>query len=282
MPVEASVEWLRYAKDVNQPDLLPAVRYDIAPLCEILSEPTRLAMVLALMDGSARPAGEFARQASISAQTASSHFGKLVAGGVFAVERQGRHRYYRIANDELAHAIEALGVARPLRRARAPSASIRRPLEFARTCYRHLAGTLGVQLRERLELDGLVWRVGDRYELSAAGVKQLASFLDGAGRPLTGKPCLDWTERRFHIGGPLGIAITQACLSKGWLRRATDSRALQVTLAGERGFRSLFGLEIVAGSSVVRSTYGEPLQAAPSPRAAKAPGAKHEPTEHRH
>ena len=228
---------------MDRGDLVPGVRYDIAGLCELLSEPTRVAMALELMDGRARPAGELARAARVSAQTASAHFGKLVAGGVFAVEQQGRHRYYRIASDAMAHAIEALGVAHPQRPG--PPAE-RGPLQRARTCYRHLAGSLGVALRERMELDGLLSRDPAGYVLTASGVGRLAEFLGAEGQKsaLLGRACLDWTERRHHVGGPLGNALARGAFDAGWLQRAVDGRAVHVTTRGERGFRSLFGLSL--------------------------------------
>jgi DNA-binding transcriptional ArsR family regulator len=229
---------------VSDSDLLPAVRHDIADLCALLAEPSRVAMLLALMDGSARPAGELARVARVSAQTASAHFARLVAGGVLAVERQGRHRYYRLASDELAHAIEALGVVRPRRGRDAGDVAGPTPLQLARSCYRHLAGALGVQLRERLEQGGLIALVDDQYELTESGIDQLGPLLGPAALAATGRRCLDWTERRFHIGGALGNALLAALLSRGWLRRAGGGRALLLTATGVRGLRASFGLEL--------------------------------------
>jgi len=239
-------------------EVLPAARYDIAELCELLAEPARVAMVLALMDGSARPAGELARAAGVSAQTASAHFGRLVAGGVLAVEQQGRHRYYRIAGEAVAQAVEALGVARPRGRAR-PHEARQRPLEHARTCYRHLAGRLGVMLRERLEQGGFIAVVDERYELCALGVKRLAPLVAFESTAPVGKLCLDWTERQFHIGGALGNALTAALFSEDWVRRVEGERALRVTAAGERGLRSLLGIDAAElAASVERG--GEPVE----------------------
>jgi DNA-binding transcriptional ArsR family regulator len=221
--------------------VLAGARYDIAALCELLAEPTRVAMALALMDGSARPAGELAREACVSAQTASSHLGKLVAGGLLAVEQHGRHRYYRIASDRVAHAIEALGVVQV---PRAVPRRSRGALELARTCYRHLAGELGVALRERLETSGWLLCSRDRYVLSPEGVARLGGFLALDARDsIEGRVCLDWTVRRHHVGGPLGNALARSVLDAGWLERVADGRALRVTAAGERGLRSLFALE---------------------------------------
>ncbi|HTV24956.1 MAG TPA: metalloregulator ArsR/SmtB family transcription factor [Polyangiaceae bacterium] len=230
------------------------VLYDIAELCELLAEPTRVAMVLALMDGSTRPAGELARAAGVSAQTASSHLGKLLSGGVLSVEQQGRHRYYRVAHEGVAQAVEALGVVRPARPPRLLLAP-QRPLEVARTCYRHLAGKLGVALRERLEALGFIVVRGDAYELCPLGVKRLAGLLPeevlGAREALAGKRCLDWTERQFHVGGALGNALMAALFSKDWVRRV-EGRGLRVTSAGERGLRALLGLDAAALGSGTR------------------------------
>jgi DNA-binding transcriptional ArsR family regulator len=240
---------------MSEHEVLPAARYDIAALCELLAEPARVAMVLALMDGSARPAGELARAAGVSAQTASAHFAKLVAGGVLAVEQQGRHRYYRIAREDVAQAVEALGLVRA-RPARAREA---RPLEQARTCYRHLAGKLGVALRERLEQGGFIAVVGDAYALCPLGMKRLAPLLAVEAPAPAGKRCLDWTERQFHVGGALGNALMAALFSKDWLRRVDGDRALRVTVAGEHGLRTLFGIEAAgllasSGSAAPRET----------------------------
>lgn len=227
-------------RGMSECEVLAAARYDIAQLCELLAEPARVAMVLALMDGSARPAGELARAASVSAQTASAHFGKLVAGEVLAVEQQGRHRYYRIAREEVAQAVEALGLVRARPRAREAR---QRPIDWARTCYRHLAGKLGVALRERLEQGGFIAVVDDAYALCPLGAKRLAPLVALEVPGPAGKRCLDWTERRFHVGGALGNVLMAALFSKDWVRRVDGGRALRVTVAGERGLCALFGIE---------------------------------------
>lgn len=229
---------------MSESEVLSAVRHDIAQVCELLAEPARVAIVLALMDGSARPASELARAAGVSAQTASAHFGELVAGEVLAVEQQGRHRYYRIAREDVARAVEALGLVRT--RPARPRQPRQRPLEQARTCYRHLAGKLGVALRERLEHGGFIAVSGEAYALCPLGVQRLAPLLALELPGPEGKRCLDWTERQFHVGGALGNALLEALFCKGWVLRADAGRALRVTVAGEHGLRTLFGIEAAA------------------------------------
>jgi DNA-binding transcriptional ArsR family regulator len=224
-------------------DVLPAARFDIAAFAELLAEPSRVAMVLSLMDGSARPATELAHIARVSAQTASSHFGRLARGGVLVVEPRGRHRYYRIASDDVAHAVEAMGLVRPPATPRSDDPA-RRPFRFARTCYRHLAGRVGVALASKLERDRVVVRRADRYVVALPA--RLQALL-GDDAPPGGKPCLDWTERCDHIGGPLGVLLTSALLERRWLKRTDSGRALRMTAAGEEGFRSTFGLTFEGG-----------------------------------
>lgn len=215
---------------------------DIAPVAALIADPTRAAILTALLGGKALAAGELARMSGVSAATASAHLAKLLDGRLVAVVPQGRHRYYRLAGHEIAEVLEALaGIS-----ARPPVRSLRqsrqaRLLEEARTCYDHLAGRAGVSLLDRLKEGGHYagHDVTDRGErlLSRLGV-------DVAGarrsRRRFAPECLDWTERRAHLGGALGAALTQALFDRGWYRRGNVPRAVLLTETGAEGLAELF------------------------------------------
>ena len=206
---------------------------NVAQVGALIGDPVRAAMLGTLMDGSERPAGELAALSGISPQTASTHLARLLDGGLLAVNRRGRHRYYRLRDGEVAHAIETLSVAADI----APGK--RRPvdpaLRRARRCYDHLAGELGVAICDALVGDGRVVAGGDGYALSAKGREWLRGLqLDPAGagkRPLV-RPCLDWTERRPHLAGWLGAAICTSLEQAGAVRRSVESRVMAITPKG--------------------------------------------------
>jgi DNA-binding transcriptional ArsR family regulator len=221
----------------------PLNRYQLAELGALLSEPARAAILLALMDGTTRPAGELARIAGVSAATASAHLKRLLDGGLLGLHEQGRHRYFRLANDDVAAWLEAMALPHAAR-----SVSVvagRDPaLCRARTCYRHLAGQLGVALCEAWLERGWLHTGSDGMSLVpvAADALILAGWQAPSTQPLLrlrGRACLDWTERRLHLGGPLGVAITGAMLEAGWLRRAQRNRALLPTPDGLRRLAEL-------------------------------------------
>jgi DNA-binding transcriptional ArsR family regulator len=217
---------------------------DIAPVAALLGDPARAEIVSALNDGRALPAGELARRAGIAPSTASEHLARLVAGGLLAVETTGRHRYFRIAGADVAHAIEALSViARPRPPRNLREASIGDALAAARTCYDHLAGTLGVTvtdalLRERAldDRDG-TFVLGPRVEevLVPFGVDPSAL---PSRRPAL-RRCIDWSERRPHLAGALGAAICARAREQRWIEPLPGSRAVKVTVAGRKAFASL-------------------------------------------
>lgn len=221
----------------------PLNHYQLAELGALLAEPARAAILLALMDGTMRPAGELADIAGVSAATASAHLKRLLDGGLLGLHEQGRHRYYRLANDDVAAWLESMALPHATRIV--PKTSPRDlTLCRARTCYRHLAGQLGVALCDawlkrgwlRAESDGMCLLPPATDALTHAGWEAASTqqLLN-----LRGRGCLDWTERRLHLGGPLGVAITSAMLDAGWLRRAPRNRALLPTPDGLRRLAEL-------------------------------------------
>lgn len=223
--------------------LEPRFETDLSGVAALMGEPARAAMLCALMDGLALPAGELAELAGVSPQTASAHLQKLLEGELVAVESHGRHRYYRLANPEVAAALEALMVIAPPARTRV---SKDQALCFARTCYDHLAGWTGVELTRALTHSGYLERDGAQFNLTPTGWAKLEAFgLDVESLSLQrnfAKACLDWTERRPHLGGSLGRALTARLLELNWIVRLSEGRALRVTEAGRVGLHKSFGM----------------------------------------
>lgn len=221
---------------------------DCSTVAKLLASPARSAIVGALMDGRALTGGELARVAGVGASTASEHLGEMVAAGLVSVQSQGRHRYYTLAGPQVAEALETLARICPTTPVRSLRASKQAAaLVFARTCYDHLAGRLGV-----LVLDGLVghqWLAGhpDGYDVTPLGRERLATIYVDA-KALRGQrrrfayPCLDWTDRRPHLGGALAAGLTTALLAHGWLQRTSRQRTLTLTPAGTAGLQALLGV----------------------------------------
>jgi DNA-binding transcriptional ArsR family regulator len=222
--------------------------YPLAAVGELIGEPGRAAILVALLDGRALTAGELALAAGISPQSASAHLSKLVDGGLLVVRAGGRHRFYRLANAEVAHALEALGaistVGRPAIGPRMGDSAI----YIARSCYDHLAGRVAVALTAELEDRGVIRSRGERdYELGSEGRGWFAKLgvdierVRGSRRRFALK-CLDWTERKPHIAGALGAALCSRMLALGWIARRPDTRALRVTHRGAQELQSHFGI----------------------------------------
>jgi DNA-binding transcriptional ArsR family regulator len=215
-----------------------------ARIAATIGDPTRARMLSALMGGGFLAAGELARAAGVTAQTASSHIAKLVESELVLVRTQGRHRYFRLADADIAHALEALSlVAERSTVADKWERGPYKPLKAARTCYGHLAGELGVQLFEGLLARGTLVPVGGRFVLSDAGraeMRELGVELPPAGGRFA-YPCLDWSERRDHLAGSFAVAWLDHALARGWLRRAKDSRAVSITPSGTQALSRWLG-----------------------------------------
>jgi DNA-binding transcriptional ArsR family regulator len=207
---------------------------DIAAAAALMADPSRAAVLMELTDGRALPPSELAEVAGVSRSTMSEHLAKLRKAGFLAVERGGRNRYYRLSGPAVATAVEALAALAPraevhgLRQANRAGA-----LGAARTCYGHLAGELGVGITDALVDRGLVEREGDVFLLTEPG----AEFLIDLGiekPPRAGKSCNDWSERRPHLAGKLGVALTKRLFELDWIERTERRRAVRVTNVGRR------------------------------------------------
>ena len=226
-----------------------------AETATLVGDPGRATMLATLMDGRALTAGELARVAGITASTASEHLARLLQAGLLVVERQGRHRYYRLASPAVARMIEgimsvAAGSVRPHAVVVGPRD---RAMRRARVCYDHLAGEIAVAIADRMAAAGQIDLDADGAAVTGTGdafLRTIGVDLDAtrtrAGRRVGTaffcRPCLDWSERRPHIAGAIGAALYQTCLTRGWLRRGEGTRALVVTPAGVLAFDRHFAI----------------------------------------
>lgn len=218
------------------------VEASIAMIAALASNPSRAVMLGALMDGRAHTARELADAAGVAPSTASSHLARLADAGVIDRVRQGRHHYFRIAADDIAHAIEQLGAAAaPLRKAKLPRPSDP-ALAHARVCYDHIAGTLGVRIYRACLRDGYIALDEEGIALTEAGRRHFATagLLADADAAKPMRLCLDWTERTYHLGGGGARAVLEAMIAKSWTRRAKEGRALQITPKGTRELNIYF------------------------------------------
>ncbi len=223
---------------------------DITDVAALLADSSRSTMLQALMDQRARTAGELARLAKIAPSTASQHLARLSDGRLVAVDAQGRHRYYRLANRQVAVLLESM-------MAFAPASLPTRPrhvgfdLRFARTCYDHLAGTIATALYDRLQADGTLSVTSDGITLTSAGDRRLRSLgidtetLRAGRRPLA-RACLDWTERRHHLAGGLGAGLLATFRAHSWVTPRNAPRALRVTTAGRQALAGHFDIDVSA------------------------------------
>jgi DNA-binding transcriptional ArsR family regulator len=218
-------------------------------IAALLADAGRASMVWALMDGSARPAGELALLAGLSPSSTSAHLAKLVEGGLLAQQRHGRNRYYRLAGPEVGQLVEALAsaaLAAQPRQARAipSSRGTPQPMREARTCYDHLAGELAVGVFARMRAADWLSEEGAALTLTARGEQGLQALgidLRQVGRQRRQRLCAcpDWSERKPHLGGALGAALLSLCEGQGWLRRSQGSRALQVSPQGRKAIMAI-------------------------------------------
>jgi DNA-binding transcriptional ArsR family regulator len=211
----------------------------------LVGEPARTAMLVTLMDGRALTAGELARAAGITAQTASGHLMRMLEAGLLALERQGRHRYYRLASPSIGAMLETMMVATapPPVRTGPRDAAMRR----ARVCYDHLAGEIAVGIADSMTARAQVDLAADGASLTLAGqhlLHEIGVELPSieANSSVFCRPCLDWSERRHHIAGAIGAALFRAFLAQGWIRRVENSRTIMVTPPGQAAFERHFGI----------------------------------------
>jgi DNA-binding transcriptional ArsR family regulator len=213
----------------------------IARVAAQIAEPTRARMLAYLLSGNWASAGELARAGSVSAATASAHLGQLLDEGFVVCEPRGRHRYYRLADDDIARALEALAmVAERSTHAQAWASPARQRLRHARSCYRHLAGGMGVALFQGMLQRGWLRAQPSGYALTEAGLAWLhdigldaEAWAPAAANGRIAYACLDWSERRDHLGGRLANALLAHFLDQHWLRRRAGERALELTPAGQ-------------------------------------------------
>ena len=219
---------------------------NIARVAALVGDPARAEMLTALLAGRALTATELAGLAGVTRQTASAHLARLVEAGLLAVEAQGRHRYFRLADSDVAQLLESLmGVAFRTGAVRLVTGPREPALRKARVCYDHLAGELAVILYDGLHARGVLSSGGEALALTPAGAAWFASFgIDPAHEATRHRAfcraCLDWGERRHHLGGALGAALLRRLCELGWAQRAKDSRVVTFTPQAEQELRFAF------------------------------------------
>ena len=211
----------------------------LAKLSAQLADPARASIVLDLMDGNLRPTGELQISANISPSSASTHLSKLVSARILTVVKRGRLKYYRIATAAVAHAVEAMSiVALPGTAFQNAARSSLNPFAFARTCFDHLAGKLGVEIAKALEGQNVIRANGKCYELTASGWAWMAEMginceeLQLRNRAFAAQ-CLDFTERRHHLAGALGAALLERMVELDWIVKSRVPRAVRLTAKGK-------------------------------------------------
>ena len=216
----------------------------------LICEPVRATMLWNLLDGRSYTATELAFAADISSTSASNHLTKLLEAELLKVDKQGKHRYYSFANEEVAYAVEALAnlANNKTNRSKAHTATPA-GIKYCRTCYDHLAGFVGVKLMEALLRKGYLSKTANEYILTPKGWKWLSQFeitkndTDGSRRPFI-RECLDWSERRPHLAGKLGALLLEKMFQKQWFRKVRFSRELVLTSKGKQEMHALLGITL--------------------------------------
>lgn len=241
---------------------------DITRIAALIGDPTRASMLGVLMGGKALTSGELAKEAGVSPATASGHLAQLCAADLIWVRRQGRHRYYALSGSEVAEVLEVLsGLAAMRGHLRTRPGPKDPALRQARVCYDHLAGALAVRVFDSMAQRGFLTVDRDNIALSEPGagfVESLGidlSLLGARPRPLC-RVCVDWSERRSHLGGAVGAALLQCFTSAGWITRCRDSRAVQFSPTGALALAARFPLPQI----VTRTETRIPARACQTPR----------------
>ncbi|MDQ0859729.1 helix-turn-helix transcriptional regulator [Bacillus sp. V2I10] len=223
---------------------------DASTIASLISDPSRAAILTVLMDGRSHPAGDLAYVANIKPQTASFHLAKMLEVNVVSLEKQGRHRYYRIENIEIAKALETLLAISPQPKVKSfKQVTENENLRFARTCYDHLAGKLGVKLMDALVDKGYVIEKSNDILITKDGEIFFESFdirLDIVRKKRRSflHKCLDWSERRHHLAGALGHELFERFFELKWIERMEKTRAIRITSAGRKGLNELLSITL--------------------------------------
>jgi DNA-binding transcriptional ArsR family regulator len=223
---------------------------DLASVASLIADRHRAQMLMTLLGGTPQSGSALAEAAGISRSLASAHLKKLVAGGLVRAQASGRQQLYSIAADPVADALEILILLAPASKVRSLTDATRaRSLRWARMCYDHLAGMVGVSVVEALVARGLLVQEDGTYRLRAGGAEEFGRFgidvsrLEQRTRPLL-RPCMDWSERRYHLAGSLGAALTGAFLDRRWIVTREASRIVTVTEAGQCGLQDWLGVDL--------------------------------------
>lgn len=241
--------------------------YNISTVAHLIAEPVRAVILITLLDGRALSAGALAEAAGVTAQTTSSHLAKLLHGGLITMQREGRHRYYRLAGPHVVAALESLAcVGTPDTLWRTTPNRSARELQFARRCYDHLAGEIAVEITQAMLRRQLIAESSDRsYVLTEEGYGWLEHIGLDIGDPDSAlmpghhaRQCLDWTERQHHLAGPLGARLMEAYIAWKWMKTTSRTRSVSVTNEGWAALREHFGIEQRTGDNVVHRTVPAP------------------------